>query len=446
MRTINVNEIIDNSKFNSFYLWTFLICLLIRTLDGYEINMIGTVIPAIIKDGQLTTTQVGLIASMSLYGMIFGSIIFGMLADKIGKVRVLMISVFFYAFFSGMCGFATSYTEFMIYRFVAGLGMAGCLPVITAHISEFSPLKVRATMVSTATLGQAIGAQLATGAALLFMSYMGWHWRSMFYVGFLPLLIIPIIYFYLGDSIGYLLKKGDKSAVAKILAKADPTYVAQEDDEYKIKTFPDNKASFSSLFKHGLAMNTILLWGLIFVDLFIIYGLSVWIPKLMMTQGYSFNSSVAMMGVWFLGPFVGVPLLGALVDKFGYRPVLMCCYLSVAILFSIFSFTPSFWILVIVLFLAGAGVHGTQGIASAYVCACYPVAIRGTAFGTASGLGRFGASVGATMGGILIAWQFSFQSIILVWAVAALVGCLATFLSREYSKAEIFAKTPSQSK
>lgn len=434
MRTIQVNDLIDRSKFNSFFLGTFLICLFTRTLDGYEINMFSVIIPGMLKEGKLSPLQMGFLASCSMYGMIFGSIGFGMLADKIGRKHSIAMCIFLFSFFSGMCAFTDSFPVFVTYRFLSGVGMAGLLPVLTSQLSEYSPLKIRATLVSSGILGQAFGAQLSAGVAMLLLSYLGLHWKSMFYVGFSPLLLIPFIYLYMSDSITYYIKKGDKASIAKTLAKADPEYVPAADDEYQVRTFPGKKASFGSLFRHGMASTTLILWALIFIDLFIIFGLSTWLPKMLMGQGYSFKSSLVLTWVWFLGPLVGVPTLGYVADRFGYKPALIGCYIFGAIVFTIISTSPGFYFLMGMAFLGGAVVHGTQGVASSYVCSCYPVAIRSTAMGWASGLGRLGASIGAGLGGVLIAYHFTFQQIILVWGVAALCGAGLTYLSRDYSK------------
>ncbi|HBI04331.1 MAG TPA: aromatic acid/H+ symport family MFS transporter, partial [Paenibacillaceae bacterium] len=134
MAKVNTAEIISNSKFNRFHLglaiWGFLIIL----FDGYDLAVYGTVVPVLIKEWNLTTVEAGAMGSYGLFGMMFGAIFFGILADKIGRKSVILITLGLFSLFTLLCGFAETPTMFSTYRFLAGLGLGGIMPNVIALV------------------------------------------------------------------------------------------------------------------------------------------------------------------------------------------------------------------------------------------------------------------------------------------------------------------------
>ena len=255
----------------------------------------------------------------------------------------------------------------------------------------------------------------------------------MFYVGFIPLFMIIINYLWVPNSMTYYLKKRDKNSIREILAKTTPEYIPQLDDEYEVRLLGKKvaKASFISLFQKGLVMNTIMLWLMMFFNLFIIFGLNVWIPKLMMGQGYNLGSSLIIMLMFNVGAFIGMPLVGWAADRWGYRRAIMTFYGFMAIVIALCGTKPPYEFLMAMLFCAGTAINGIQGTASAYVAVSYPPEIRGTAMGWAYAAGRVGGAFGPIVGGLAITMNFSFMSTLLIWAVGAAIGVLVVFLTKE---------------
>jgi AAHS family benzoate transporter-like MFS transporter len=426
---------VDKSSFNKFFLVNFLITLIIVITDGYEMYMFGLVVPALIKEGQLNVMQAGMLASYGLLGTVFGAIIFGMLADKLGRKVSLITGILIYSVFTGCAAFTTSYAQFAVFRFIAGLGIAGVIPNLVSGISEYSPLKHRALMTSSASLGAPLGNIVAVICGLLVLGNNGW--RSMFYIGFVPLVLIPVVYYFLPESIVHTLKKGDKTTVGKILQKADPKFVPSEDDEYIVHTHSGNKASFKSLFVDGRGLNTILLWVIMFINMFILFGLVVWIPKLMIGQGYDLGSSLLMVGMFAGGAILGMPLIGRLTDLLGYKRILIITNLLAAVFIAIFGTKPDYPVLMTLLFFAGACIQGLTGAQLAYVSANYPLTIRATAVGWIYGMARLGAALGPILGGILLSKKVPFYSNILVFAGAAVICALAVVFTKDNSKVSI---------
>ena len=211
MRAINVNRLIDESKFNRFHILVMFWCAFVIVFDGFDLVVYGSVVPVLMNEWSLTPIQVGTLGSYALFGMMLGSFIFGPLADKLGHKNVIMISVTIFSLFTGMIAFANTPTEFGIFRFLAGLGLGGAMPNVGALMTEYAPKALRNTLVTIIYSGYAVGGVLSAGIGMVLIPNLGWE--SVFIVGALPLLALPLIYKYLPESIGFLIMKNQHEKV-----------------------------------------------------------------------------------------------------------------------------------------------------------------------------------------------------------------------------------------
>ncbi len=140
MNTVNVNEVIDKAKFTLFHFNVVFWCLLIILFDGYDLAINGVALPLLMQQWSLSAVQAGMLASTALAGMMFGAMMFGTLADKIGRKKVIMICVVLFSGFTFAGGFASNPTEFGILRFLAGLGIGGVMPNLVALTFEYATL------------------------------------------------------------------------------------------------------------------------------------------------------------------------------------------------------------------------------------------------------------------------------------------------------------------
>ena len=429
MKSINVNEQIDKAKFNPFFLTVFLCGLFIIIFDGYDLNIFGVVMPVLMKDTGLNPTQSGLLASYGLYGMIFGSIFFGWFADKIGRKNVIMLCVAIYCVFTGFAGTGHSLVTFAICRVIAGMALAGVTPNMLALVSEYSPLSSRATLIGIANIGVPIGTILCT---LIGMSVMPGHgWRIMFFLAFIPIFMVAIAYFFLPDSLVSMVKRGEKSKIQNLLKKINPSLALNENDEYTVKEFHNTvKGSITSLFKHGFARNTIIFCIMFFINLFLLFGIGTWLPKLMMNQGYNLVSGLSFLLTLNLGSFLFVPIGGKLADKYGHKPILVTYFLVASVLLYTLSFKWDIAVLSILVFIIGGMINGNQSLLYAYVGVNYPLNFRSTALGGIVGIGRLGGAFGPTIMGILLSAHVSVTVNFLVFAIPALVAGLVVLLTK----------------
>jgi len=153
-------------------------CLLIIVIDGYDIAVAGTALPSIMKEMNVTASTAGFMASSALFGMMFGAMLLGTLADRIGRRWTIAICVFLFSVFTAAAGFMTEPVSFSVMRFIAGLGIGGVMPNIVAQMTEYSPKKIRSVMTTLMFSGYALGGILA---AVLGKQLIGdYGWQSVF--------------------------------------------------------------------------------------------------------------------------------------------------------------------------------------------------------------------------------------------------------------------------
>lgn len=414
MSTVNVPKTIDQSKMNRFFVIVAVLAFLGLLFDGYAQGVYSTSLPSLIQDTGLEPTVFGLIGSYTLYGMIAGGIIFGMLADKIGNKKVFMLAIGFYAMFTGLMGTATTVWQFSLYQVLTGMGAAGIAPVTFAMLAEYSPLKNRVQLINATTLGMPLGRMLSTMAGMAILPSFGW--RPMFLIGFIPLILIVFCIFYLPESMQKLIKDDKREKIQKILKSVAPEHTPSIDEQYETEIRPSDKGSFLSLFRNGMAVNTILYWLIMALCMFIIYGLVTWLPKMMMGAGYNLGSSLTFFFTFILGSIPGILLSGPLANKIGLKNTL-----------SFYAVVPAFVVLLlmlkldtilvsIVLFVLGAGMYGLLGLIFTFISVSYPLAFRGTGLGWANAVGRFGGSFAPMTGGMLIAQEASLITNFIVFA------------------------------
>lgn len=429
MRLINVNKIADESKFNSFHGLVLFWCTFIIIFDGYDLVVYGTIVPALMKEWSLTPIELGTLGSYALFGMMCGAFIFGPLADKLGRKNVTMICVILFSLFTLLCGFANTVPKFGIYRFIAGLGLGGVMPNVVALMTEYSPRQFKSRMVALMFSGYCIGGVLAAALGIIMIQKMGW--QSVFYISVIPLILLPLMYKSLPDSIGFYLAKNKKERAGQLLSKLNPSYVPQKNDQYELVIPEKTGITVLQLFKEGRALSTIMFWCAFFMCLLMIYGLNTWLPKLMEGAGYELGSSLMFLLVLNLGAIFGAVFGGWAADRWSGKKVLIAFFILASVSLSLLGFKANIFVVYTLVAIAGATTIGTQIIAYAYVSQYYPMKIRSTGIGWASGVGRFGAVGGPMLGGYLLTMNLPFQQNFLAFAVPGIIAAVAIGFVKE---------------
>lgn len=429
MAYINTTEVIANSKFNRFHLRLLIWSFMIIAFDGYDLVVYGTAVPVLIDKWNLTAVEAGAMGSYGLFGMMFGAIFFGTLADRIGRKNVIAITLIFFSLFTFLCGFAETPTLFSSFRFLAGLGLGGIMPNVIALLTDYAPKSMRSMIVSIVLCGYSVGGILAPLLGIFLMPTFGWE--SIFWFAGLPLLCLPLMYKQLPETASHLIRTGKKEELIATLSKVSPASDFNKNDEIVELKAPETKVPIVGLFKDHRALSTVMFWIAFFSCLLMVYGLNTWLPKLMIEAGYGLNSSLAFLIALQIGAIIGTLIIGRLCDKYGSKKMLVPMYASGAVALTLLGFGGNIFVIYVLVAIAGAATIGAQNIVQAYVSQYYPAYIRSTALGMASGIGRIGGMLGPLLGGFLLSVTLPIHLNFIAFAIPGLIAAVALALVPE---------------
>jgi len=250
----------------------------------------------------------------------------------------------------------------------------------------------------------------------------------MFYIAGIPLLILPIIWKFLPESLTFLVKKQQQDKARKIVQKIMPQESMTLQTQLVLNEVKVPDASVAALFRQGRGMSTLLFWSCFFMCLLMVYALGSWLPKLMMAAGYSLGSSLIFLMSMNIGAVIGTIGGGILADKFHLKPVIIGMFLMGALALVGLGFNSPPAVIYLLVALAGASAIGSSILLYSYVAQYYPLAVRSTGIGWASAVGRIGAIVGPILIGFLLGMELPHKMNFLAVAIPAVIGAIAVAL------------------
>jgi AAHS family 4-hydroxybenzoate transporter-like MFS transporter len=428
----DIARLIDERRVTAFNIGLVVLSFLVILFDGYDLTAIAFAVPYILKEWGLTGgAALGPVFSASLFGVLFGSPLFGYVGDRFGRKIAIIASCLIFGIFTLAMVKATSLTDLMYMRALAGVGLGGLMPNLIALNGEYAPRRFRATMIILMFCGVTFGGALPGAVAVWLVPSFGW--RALFYVGgSFPIVMAVCVALWMPESVKYLaLREQTRAKAAKILLRLMPDLSIGPDTKLSIGGEADYK-NFSPklLFSDGLALITPLLWLCFAINLMGYYFLVSWMPTLMTGQKIlSLGDAAIATSLIQLGGTLGGLVLCRPMDSRGFAPLAIFAVAAVPCVAAIgFAAISSPMALLVVAFLVGFCLLGLQFGLNAASAMIYPTAFRSSGSGWAFGVGRFGSIVGPIFGGFLIHMQISLQTLFLIAAIPFAVGAVACLL------------------
>ena len=421
---VNISEVVSNSSFGGFQLGLCVLCGLCLIMDGFDVQAMGYVAPVILKEWHVPNAQFGPVFGAGLFGILVGSLFFSMLADKIGRRPVLITVTLCFSVLTFLTAQAANVQQMLVIRFIAGMALGAIMPNAVALVGEYSPRKLRVTIMMIVGNGFTAGAAFGGFIAAWLIPRFGW--RSVFYFGAAaPLAIAAIMIFALPESLQFLvLHRKRLEQASRWLRRIDPTASADA-DQYFVEETKRKGLPWVHLFYEGRGLGTILLWIINFMNLLNLYFLASWLPTVANQAGYGIGTSVLVGTMEQLAGMIGGFTLGFLVQRFGFGGVLTTCFALACVNIALIGQPGiSLATLFVVVFFAGYGVAGGQTAINALSATYYPTDLRATGIGAGLGIGRIGAIIGPVVGGVLMSRHLPSQKLFLVAAVPAFVSAL----------------------
>jgi AAHS family 4-hydroxybenzoate transporter-like MFS transporter len=426
--TINVSEVIDHSRLGAVQLTVVVLCATSLLMDGFDVQTIGYVGPALTRDLNVASAALAPVFAAGLFGILLGSLLFSVLADKVGRRPVLIGATFYYAVLSLATAFAQTLDQLVVIRFVAGLGLGAIMPNAVSLVSEYSPRRSRATLMMIVANGFTIGAAFGGFVSAWLIPSFGW--RSVFvFGGAVPLAVAVAMWAWLPESLPLMVSRGKTHRrMGEWLRRVDPSLAVGPGTTFVAREQPKGGFLVAQLFQDGRAAATVLLWIIYFMNLVNLYALSAWLPTVVRDSGYSAQTAVWVGTMLQVGGVLGTFALGWLIDRFGFIAVLgVTLSIGCVGIALIGQQGLTFAFLVVTVFVAGWCVIGGQSAVNALAGTYYPTHLRSTGIGWGLGIGRVGAIVGPLMAGEFIRRQWSAQDIFLAAALPACISAVAMF-------------------
>jgi len=347
-------------------------------LDGFDLQLIVFILVPLSAELHFTTIDTGSIVTWTLLGAVVGGIVFGILGDYLGRVRVMAWSIGIFAVFTGLCAFAQNYWQLALFRGIAGFGLGSEFGVGMALVTEAWPKERRARATSYVAISWQLGILMAALSAAALLPYIGW--RGMFGVGIFPAFVAILIRVTLGEPKIFLEKQHTR------------------------RKFP-----VGLLFKDlQTSQRSLALVFMCFVQNFCYYGVLIWLPFYLSSRfGFSVTRSSLWTAVTIVGFISGMVLFGELADRIGRRPSFFIFQAGAAISVVAYSQLSTPTTLLIGGAIMGIFVNGMLGGYGTLMSELYPTEARATAENVLYNMGRAFGSLGPLVIGILVS-KYSF--------------------------------------
>jgi len=401
--------------------------------DGYTVLAIAFAMPSLVSEWKLTPTEVGLILSAGYVGQLFGAVIFGSLAEKYGRLKILFVTIVLFVSMDVACLFAWSGVSMIVFRFLQGVGTGGEVPVASAYINEFIGAEKRGRFFLLYEVIFPVGLMFAGIAGYFLVPLYGW--KAMFVVGLIPSVITIPLRWFMPESPRWLASKGritEADAVVKLLEDSATRRgaVLAEPVVRPIDPRSTARSDWRELFKGIYLKRTLTIWGLWVCAYMINNGLITWLPTLY-KQVFQLPLQTSLGYGWITSAFgvIASIVCALLIDKVGRKR-----WYVTAFVLAMVPLLTLVWLgatsAIEVLILATAAYAILQTITFSlylYSAEIYPTRLRCIGTGLGSAWLRAGSAVGPVMVGLIVG-DLGIRYVFAAFAAVALVGGFVTLL------------------
>jgi MFS transporter, AAHS family, 4-hydroxybenzoate transporter len=428
-RPLDVETVIDQSRFSPQQWWIMILCFLVIAADGFDTVAVGYVGPALAAKWGVSKLALGPLFSAALIGLALGALVAGPMGDRYGRKRILIGSVFFFGVCTLVSALASSLVELTAWRVLTGLGLGAAMPNAVTLLSEYSPEKHRSLLVNIMFCGFTLGASAGGFAAAWLIPAFGWE--SIFVVGGVIPIVLSGVLLSLPESIRFMVVQGRPAReVTKVLKRINRRFIEPKEG-YSVprREKAEGRAPLAVLFSRNYRMGSYLLWLTYFMGLVVYYLLTSWMPTLMRESGFALKHAAMMTALLSLGAGVGPIICGWLMDKLNaYRVVGFSFVLAAGFVLATGRSLGSVEVLPYLIFTTGVFLAGALTSMPVLASSFYPTRARASGVAWMLGIGRFGGVVGALAGGPLLSAGYSIGYILALLAVPSCIAGGALFV------------------
>ncbi|GAB5056186.1 MFS transporter [Companilactobacillus alimentarius] len=360
--------------------------------DAADVALLSFIMPLIKKEWFLNDNQIGLVSSITTVGMMVGAILFGYLADKFGKKNIIIITLLIFSISNLVLALTTNVSQFMLVRFITGIGLGGELPVATTIIADSFSGHKRSKMLILVDSFWAIGWIVASLLAFLFMPIYGWRFT---------VIVTSVMALY-----------------TLVIRRHLPAQTNIKNEKLNLRI------ALSQIWAKDFRRATICLSLLWFIIMFTYYGMFLWLPSVLIKRGFSvvhsFGYTLLMSFAQLPGYFLAAYLMGKLTRK----KVLEIYLVGTIIGAFLFGTAQNTFLVVFSSCLLSFFTLGAWGILIALTPTQYPIEIRGVGIGFTQSIGRIGATIGPYLIGFSLSINLSIATIFFYFVGSLILGII----------------------
>jgi len=360
--------------------------------DAADVALLSFIMPLLKKEWTLTDSQIGLVSSITTVGMMIGALLFGYLADKFGKKNIIIVTLLIFSISNLVLALTMDLPQFLIVRFITGIGLGGELPVASTIIADAFSGHKRSRMLILVDSFWAIGWILASLMAFLFMPLYGWR----------PTVIITSL----------------MALYTLVIRRHLPEQTNTKNTKLNLKV------ALGQIFSPEYRRATICLSILWFVIMFAYYGMFLWLPSVLIKRGFSVVHSFGYTLLMSVAQLPGYFLAAYLMGKLSRKRVLEIYLIGTIIGAFLFGTAQTVFMVVFSSCLLSFFTLGAWGIMIALTPTQYPIEVRGVGIGFTQSIGRIGATIGPYLIGFSLGMNLSIATIFFYFVIALVIGIL----------------------
>jgi AAHS family 4-hydroxybenzoate transporter-like MFS transporter len=414
--SIDIGELIDAGPWTTPQNLTLALACFIVVCDGFDNLVFGLAIPAVSRALQSSPKDFGVVLAFSFIGLLLGTVCAGWSGDRFGRKPALMLCLLIFGSFTAALSTAHGIIGLTALRFLAGIGLGGAIPNVTALMAECSPVRHRALAVTLTAISMTVGGMVGAGIASWILPSFGW--RTLFLAaGSIPLVTLPALYLLLPESPKYL--AGNPLNRERLLHVLDRLRVVYPRDRSitRKEEASEKPVDGRMLFHAAFLRDTLALGMTFFFAMGVGYMLLNWIPTILAEAGFSLRQGSLGLLTYNGGGIVGAVMAALIVRRLSSRVVIYFCVGGALV--ALFAGTgpkfaaTSMEMALAILFILGVFVVAASSSLFAIAANAYPTALRSVGIGSAVAFGRFGAIgssfLGAAASGAASGSRISFQ-------------------------------------
>lgn len=429
MNRVMISEAIDRLGVSKFTFKIYILIGLTLLFDGFDYMIVPYTMSQISGEWGLTKVQTGALASWGLLGLMIGGLFGGVISDRFGRKKTLVACCAFYSILTLPIYFVQSYETFAILRILAGMGLGACIPVSITLMSEFAPTKNRGFFTSSIMAFYVAGWVIAGIVAAYVVPLLGW--RFCFLIGAMPVFYAIILAIKLIESPHWLLSKGRERDAINVIQTIEKTVNGKASEWVPgslIVPPPPKSVGVRAIISLDYRKTTINLFIIYFMGSMVVYGVTAWLPTLLILKGYGLTQSYVLSILINIASIAGSLATGYAADIIGRRNNIVYSYVFTAGIIVLLGLATSLWLTVIIGVMAGIaitwGLSGVQPV----LAEAYRTEFRNTGVAWVQAFGRLGGITGPIAAGIIQQIGFGFTGTLIFFAFPSIIVAIVAYM------------------